>query len=175
MKLTVAGSLDLLTAKGSVSLNHTRLAGFDLGSKMAVIEILAGIKRSPNTDIETFSGNVATNPESTSIDDLKLVVPAVGELAGTGVISASHALDFKMRVTLHTSGLVMSAMGQKGDASVPFLVQGTSSNPSFRPDMKGVASGAIKSIASGELNKLGGTKGEKAAGLLQGLIGGKKK
>jgi AsmA protein len=176
VRLAVAGAIDRLTAKGSLSLDHTRLTGFDLGSKMSVIEMLAGIKRSPNTDIETFSGNVATNPESTSIDDLKLIAPAVGEVTGAGVISASHALDFKMRVTLHTSGVMMAAMGQKGDTSVPFLVQGTASNPSFKPDMKNIASEQLKGLASGQLNKLGGVNAEKAVGgLLQGLMGGKKK
>ena len=67
VRLVVEGPLDRLTAIGSLSLDHTRLTGFDLGSKMAVMEMLAGIKRSPNTEIETLSGNVATNPESTSI------------------------------------------------------------------------------------------------------------
>ncbi len=183
VNLAAAGSVDRLSAKGSLSLNNTRLTGFDLGSKMSVIEMLAGIKRSPNTDIETLSANVASNPESTSIDDIKFIAPAVGEVTGAGVVSASHALDFKMRVTLHTSGVVMAAMGQKGDTTVPFLVQGTSSNPVFRPDMKSLASeqmkslasGEMKSMASGQLNKLGGTNGEKVGGLLQGLLGGKKK
>jgi AsmA protein len=176
VRLAVAGALEHLTAKGSLSLDHTRLTGFDLGSKMAVIEMLAGIKRSPNTEIETLSGNVATNPESTSIDDLKLIAPAIGELTGAGVISASHALDFKMRVTLHTSGVVMAALGRKGDTSVPFMVQGTASNPSFKPDMKGIAAGELKGLAAGELNKLGGVNAEKAVGgLLQGILGGKKK
>ncbi len=167
VKLVVAGALDRLTVNGSLSLDHTRLTGFDLGSKMAVVEMLAGIKRSPNTDIETLSLNVATNPETTSIDDFKLVAPAVGELTGAGVINASHALDFKMRVTLHTYGVVIAAMGHKGDTSVSFLVQGTASNPTFKPDMK--------SIASGELNKVGGTNAEKAVGLFQGLLNKKKK
>jgi AsmA protein len=175
VKVAVTGAIDRLTAKGSLSLDHTRLTGFDLGSKMAVIEMLAGIKRSPNTDIETLSADVATNPESTVIDNLKLIAPAVGELTGTGLISASHSLDFKMRVTLHTSGVVMAAIGHQGDTNVPFLVQGTSSNPVFKPDMKGIAAGELKSIASGELSKLGGTNTEKAVGLLQGLLNGKKK
>ena len=177
VKLAVSGALGRLTAKGSLSLDHTRLAGFDLGGKMAVIEMLAGIKRSPNTEIETFSGNVATNPESTSIDDLKLVAPAVGELTGAGVISASHALDFKMRVTLHTGGMVMAVMGHKGDTSVPFFIQGTASNPVFKPDVKSIAAGELKGLAGGQLNKLGGngTNTEKAVGIIQGLLGGKKK
>jgi AsmA protein len=169
--LTVAGPFDRLSARGSMSLDHTRLAGFDLGGKMAVIEMLAGIKRSPNTDIETLRANVATNPENTNIDDLKLVAPAVGELTGAGVISASHALDFKMRVTLHTSGVLMAAMGQRGDTSVPFFIQGTASNPSFKPDM----AAAMKNLAGGELKKLGGTNAEKAVGIFEGLLKGKKK
>jgi AsmA protein len=177
VRLAMAGALEHLTAKGSLSLDHTRLTGFDLGSKMAVMEMLAGIKRSPNTEIETLSGNVATNPESTSIDDLKLIAPAIGELTGAGVISASHALDFKMRINLHTSGVVMAAMGHQGDTSVPFMVQGTASNPVFKPDMKSIASEQLKGLAAGELNKqLGGSNAGKAVGgLLQGLLGGKKK
>jgi AsmA protein len=174
VKLAVAGALGHLTAKGSLSLDHTRLTGFDLGSKMAVVEMLAGIKRSPNTDIETLSANVATNPESTSIDGLTLVAPAIGELTGAGVIGANHALDFKMRVTLHTSGVVMAAVGHNGDTSVPFLVQGTASNPVFKPDMKNIASSALKSIASDQLNKLGGTNAGTAVGVLQGLLNRKK-
>jgi AsmA protein len=182
VKLAIEGPLERLAAKGSLSLDHTRLTGFDLGSKMAAIEKLAGIKRSPNTDIETLSANVATNQETTSIDDLKLVVPAIGELTGAGGIGASHALDFKMRVTLHTSGMVMVAMGQKGDISVPFMIKGTASNPNFEPDLKGMAmeqvnqlkGGAVKA-ASGILDGMGtdqtNPKGG-AAKAAEGILGG---
>src|SRR5258708_24984729 len=117
MKASVEGPLDHLASKGFVSLDRTRLAGFDLGGKMAVIEMLAGIRRSPNTEIEMLRANFATNLEGTSIDDLKLIAPAIGELTGAGIISAAHALDFKMRVTLHTGGVVMAAMGQRGRRS----------------------------------------------------------
>jgi hypothetical protein len=73
-----------------------------------------------------------------------------------------------MRATLHTSGGVMAAIGQKGDTSVPFLVGGTSSNPIFRPDMKEMTSEKIKSLKEGSI-------GKKASGLLDGLFGRKKK
>ena len=175
VKLAMAGTLGHLTTKGSLSLDRTRLTGFDLGSKMAVIEMLAGIPRSPDTDIETLSMNVASNPGGTSINDLTLIVPAIGELTGGGVIDAAHDLDFKMRANLHTSGVVMAAVGHTGDTSVPFFVQGTSSNPSFKPDMKSIASAEIRSVASAELSKYGGPNAEKAVGLLQGLLGGRKK
>ncbi len=177
VKVAVGGTFDRLTAKGFLSLDHTRLVGFDLGSKMSVIEMLSGIPRSPNTEIQTLSGSVATNPESSSIDDFKLVAPAIGEVTGAGVVSASHALDFKMRVTLHTGGVVMAVMGHKGDTSVPFFIQGTASNPVFRPDVKSIAAGELKGLAGGQLNKLGGTgtNTEKAVGIIEGLLGGKKK
>jgi len=78
---------------------------------------------------------------------------AVGELNGDGTVSAEHALDFKMRATLH-------AVGQ---TSVPFLVAGTTTNPVFRPDMKGIASEEVKSIVN-----------KKAGGLLDRVLGRKR-
>src|SRR5260370_14393496 len=103
----MAGDLERLAARGFLSLDHTRLMGFDLGSKMSVIEMLAGIPRSPNTEIETLSGNGVTHPESSSIDDFKLVAPAIGEGTGGGVVSGRPALDFRMSGTLHTRGMMM--------------------------------------------------------------------
>src|SRR5258708_18228586 len=47
VKVAMEGALDRLAAKGSVSADRTQLAGFDLGGKMAVIEMLTGIRRSP--------------------------------------------------------------------------------------------------------------------------------
>ncbi|MDP8982942.1 MAG: AsmA family protein [Acidobacteriota bacterium] len=171
VKTAIDGPLSRLSARGFVSLDHTRLAGFDLGGKMAVIEMLAGIRRSPDTEIETLRANFASSPESTNIADLKLVAPAIGEVTGAGVVSASHALDFKMRVTLHTGGVVMTALGQRGDTTVPFMIQGTASNPVFKADV----AGTMKSLAGEELKKLGGNNAEKAVGILEGFLKGKKK
>ena len=151
---------------GFLQLSNTRLTGFDLGSKMSTIERLAGIKGGPDTDIQTLSANVKTGEEGTSIDDLKFIAPAIGELVGAGNISPQHALDFKMRVTLHTSGAVMTALGQRGDTSVPFFVRGTSSAPKFEPDLKG--------MASQEINNLKGTATKTATGLLDNLLNRKK-
>jgi hypothetical protein len=39
---------------------------------------------------------------------------------------------------------------------VPFLVEGTASNPVFRPDMKALVSGKVQSLSS-----LGGALGKK--------------
>ncbi len=171
VKTAIDGPLSRLSARGFVSLDHTRLAGFDLGGKMAVIEMLAGIRRSPDTEIETLRASFASSAESTNIADLKLVAPAIGEVTGAGVVSASHALDFKMRVALHTGGVVMTALGQRGDTTVPFMIQGTASNPVFKADV----AGTVKSLAGEELKKLGSTNAEKAVGIFEGFLKGKKK
>lgn len=158
VSMDMQGPVDHMATSGSVGIEKTRLAGFDLGSKMAAVQALAGIKSGPNTEIQILSANVKTSPAGTNVDDIRLVAPAAGELTGAGSIGPGHALDFKMRVTLRTSSGVMAILGQKGDASIPFLVQGTASNPSFKPDLKAVVS----------------EKSKAATGLLDRLLGGKK-
>lgn len=163
-KMNVEGPIDRLAANGSLGLSNTRLTGFDLGSKMAVIETLAGIKGGPNTEIQTLSANVRTGEAGTRIDDIKLIAPAIGELAGGGAINPEHALDFKMRATLYTPGGVMASLGKQ--ASIPFLVRGTSSSPAFQPDVRG--------MATQQLNNLKGDASKAATGILGNLLGKKK-
>jgi AsmA protein len=167
-KLALAGAANQLVTTGTLGLNNTRLAGFDLGSKLSAIVKLAGIKADHDTEIQTFSATVRVTPEGTSAEDIQLIAPAIGELNGAGTVSALHALDFKMRAKLHTSGRVMAAIGQKGDSSVPFLVGGTSSNPIFRPDMKEITAEQIKGLKES-------SAGKRASGFLNGLFGRKRK
>jgi len=166
-RLAMAGPANRLVTSGSVGLSNTRLAGFDLGAKLSAIARLAGIKAGPDTDIRALSADIRVGPDGTRAEEFKLIAPAIGEITGVGTVSGAHDLDFKMRATLHTSGGVMEAIGQKGDTSVPFLVGGTSSNPIFRPDMKEMTSEKIKSLKDSSI-------GKKASGLLDGLFGRKK-
>lgn len=168
-QLSIQGPADRLVTTGSLGLSNTRLAGFNMGARMAVIQTLAGIPRNPSTDIQSLAANVRAAPEGVSVANLKLVVPTIGELTGGGTVSPSHALDFQMRTTLHTSGAIMAALGQRGDTTVPFLIQGTSSDPAFRPD--------VRAIATEKIQKFTGNSdvGKAASGLLDRLLGGKKK
>ncbi len=160
---SMEGPADRLVATGSLSLNDTRLVGFDLPKKMASIEKLAGIKASPDTEIQVLSANVRSAPEGMSAQDMKLVVPAIGELSGAGTVSPANTLDFKMSAIVHTSGLLAVV----GNTPIPFTVGGTCSEPVFRPDIGAVVKGEIKSLQ--------GDVGKAAGGLLNGLLGGKKK
>jgi AsmA protein len=160
---SMEGPADRLVTSGSLAVNNTRLTGFDLARKMASIEKLAGIKADPDTDIQTFSASVRVGPEGANVRDLKLIVPALGDLSGAGDVSPTNALDFKMSAIVHTSGLLAVV----GNTPIPFTVGGTCSEPVFRPDIKAVAKEEVKSLVEGNLGKAAG-------GLLKGLLGGKK-
>ena len=153
--LAMDGPANALVTEGTLALDRTTLAGFDLPAKMASIEKLAGIKGGPNTDIETLSAAVRMAPEGMSAHDMKLVLPAIGELAGAGSISPANALDFRMTATVHSSGLLRVV----ANTPIPFTVQGTAANPVFRPDMKAVVKEKVESVG----------------GFVKGLFGGKTK
>jgi AsmA protein len=179
-KVTAQGPADRLEASGSVGLADTRLAGFNLGGKMASIEKLAGIKQGPDTDIQTLNANFTYGPEGQAIQDLLLIVAGIGQLTGAGTVSPSHALDFKMRATVQTSGALLTAIGER-NASVPFSVTGTASDPVFRPDVKEMVKEKAENVekaAGRAIDKVAGEGsgiGKAAGGLLKGLLGGKKK
>ncbi len=154
VELAMDGPANALVTQGTVGLIHTTLAGFDLPKKMESIEKLAGIKGGPNTEIETLSAAVRMAPEGMSAHDMKLVLPAIGELTGAGSISPANALDFRMAATVHTSGLLRIV----ANTPIPFTVEGTAANPVFRPDMKAVLKEKVEGVG----------------GLVKGLFGGRK-
>jgi AsmA protein len=165
--LAMQGPADHVVTTGSLSINNTRLTGFDLSKKMASIEKFAGIKASPDTEIQVLSANVRSTFEGTSAQDMTLIVPAIGEVTGAGTIGAANELNFKMSAMVHTSGL-LAVIGNK---PIPFTVLGTASEPVFKPDIGAVVKEEMKGIGKG----IEGDVGKAAGGLLNGLLGGKKK
>ncbi len=162
--VTVTGPTDRMVLDGTLGLNNTQLTGFDLGSKIAFMAKLAGIKEGPSTQIQSMSMNIHIDPDGVRTENVSLVVPQIGDVTGAGTVSASHALDFAMTAKVHSGGM-LAVLGP--DTSVPFKIQGTSTQPKFEPDVKG--------IAVDKLKQLGGKDAQKAAtGLLKGLLGGKK-
>jgi AsmA protein len=160
--LAMQGPADRLVTSGSLALTNTRLTGFDLPQKIATVEKWAGIKASPDTEIQNASLNVRQSPEGTEAQDVNLVVPAIGELSGAGTVSPENALAFKMSAIVHTSGLAAVV----GNKPIPFTVEGTCANPVFRADMKAVVKEEIKRVEQ--------DVGKAASGVLRGLLGGKR-
>ena len=65
----------------------------------------------------------------------------------------------------------MSMIGQSGGATVPFFIQGTSSDPVFRPDVRGIAAENSKSLE----RIIGTDAAKKANGIFGGLLDGLKR
>lgn len=158
--LTMQGPADRLVTSGSLALTNTRLTSFDLPRKIATVEKWAGIKASPDTEIQNASLNVRLSPDGADAQDISLVVPAIGELTGAGSVTPRNELAFKMSAIVHTSGL-LSVVGNK---PIPFTVEGTCANPVFRADIKAVAKEEVKSVEH-DVGKAG-------RDVLRGLLGG---
>jgi hypothetical protein len=122
------------------------------------IERLAGIKSGADTEVQLLSGDVRMAPEGIAASNLKLVVPAVGDVAGGGTVNPDSTLNFKMTASVNTGGLAAALNNEP----VPFTVAGTCSEPVFHPDMKAVVKDSVKGV------------GKAAGGLMKGLVGVKK-
>ena len=78
--LSMEGPAERLVTSGSLPINNARLTGFDLSKKMSSIEKLAGIKSGADTEIQTLSATVRSAPEGIAAQDLKLLIPAIGDV-----------------------------------------------------------------------------------------------
>jgi len=197
--LIVKGPTNKLVTDGTIGLNNAKLSGFDLGSKMSAISALTGLKTGKDMDIEKMSTNVHMAPTGLRADNFLAVVPGVGNLTGAGTLDAKNTLDFKMAATL--TGGAIGAMGSsgggvaslvgalggskgsscKGGTTIPFMIEGTASEPKFVPDVGGAAANMLKSqfgCAGGSLANVGKTGTEAPAAdavkALGGLFGKKK-
>jgi AsmA protein len=169
--LTIVGPLDKLVINGPVQLANTQLAGFNLASKMSAISALSGAKTGSDTPIQNFSTDAHVAPEGITTQNVNLNIPSLGVVTGSGTISPQNALNYKMvaKVGGVAGGLTQLAGlgGSKGGGGIPFFIQGTTSNPQFVPDVKGMLGNQL------------GVNGQNPAGNivqgLSGLLGGKKK
>ncbi|MGH9498766.1 MAG: AsmA family protein [Terriglobales bacterium] len=168
---TMVGPVDKLVINGPVKMENTKLAGFDLGSKMSAISALTGAKTGSDTTIQNLSADAHVAPDGISTQNVNLNIPALGVVTGSGTISPQNALNYKMAAKLSgsvVSGLTqLAGMGNK-NGSIPFFIQGTTSDPKFVPDVKGMLG-----------SQLPGVSGQNPAGNivngLSGLFGKKKK
>jgi AsmA protein len=156
-----SGPVDRLVSTGSVKMENTQLANFNLGEKMgAAISALSGKNTGNDTTIQNFSSDVKMSPAGTEANNVNLTVPAIGVLTGAGTVSPANELAFKMRADVQGTG-------------IPFGITGTTSNPKFTPDVKGIATGLLQ----GYLNNQGKSTNQQQQDPINSVIGlfGKKK
>jgi AsmA protein len=150
----ITGPVDKLVTVGTVKLENSALAGFSVGAKLSAVSSLLNKSNSTtgnDTIIQNFSSDVRATPEGTQVTNLNLTVPSYGVLTGAGTVSPANELAFKMSAQLGSSG-----------PSIPFTVQGTTADPKFAPDVKGMASGFLKGQlgkATGQSNPVSGITG----------------
>jgi AsmA protein len=166
--LNIQGPIDRLVTSGPIDIANTKLAGFNLKSKASGIGALAGIPSASDMIIQALNSKMRVAPDGIKADGLQLIVPGVGTITGDGTISPSNALNFKMKAKLANAGVGgqlanLTNLGQaKGE--IPFMVQGTTQNPIFIPDVAGMVGNSIKAPVQGTQgigNVLGGLFGKK--------------
>jgi AsmA protein len=156
------GPVDKLVSTGWVKMSNSELAGFNLGSKLSSLTAVTGkqVGTGSDTKIENLSSDVRNAPEGTRLDKINVVIPSLGTVTGAGTISPSNALDFKMIANLSGIGAGLTKTLGAGSGGIPVDVGGTTSNPTFTPDMKGMVGSQAKTLL----------KGGKSVGGLGGLI-----
>ena len=137
--LDIVGPVDKLVTTGNIRMENSALANFDLGSRLSSIAALAGKKTGNDTTIQNFSSDVRVAPEGTQANNINLTVPSIGVLTGGGTVSPTNELAFKMDANV-------------GGLGIPFGIQGTTADPKFIPDVKGMATGMLKGVLGGKGN-----------------------
>jgi len=170
--LAIAGPVDRLVITGPLGLSNTTVSGFDLSGKLGALASFAGLPKTSNTLIRTLAGMFRVAPDGIAADALELTVPAIGALTGAGTISPSGAMDFKMLAKLSSDagataqGGVARAVAFAQKAGIPFRVGGTTSNPTFAPDLGSVGSNVKSSLADAAKNPDNLEKARSALGSL---------
>ena len=164
--LDTTGPLDKLVSTGSIRMSNAALAGFNLGAKLSALSALTGKQTNTGNDttIQNLSSEVRRAPDGTRLDKIDVVIPALGTVTGAGTISPENALDFKMVANLSGVGGDLTKIAG-GGSGIPVSIGGTTSNPTFAPDVKGLVGNQLKGIVGGGKAGIGG---------LGGLFGKKK-
>jgi len=182
LNLTITGPVNKLVIVGPVDLANGKLSGFNLKSKLGALSSFPGLGGAgggggSDTEIQKLSANLHVDPSGTQATDLDIIVPSIGTVTGTANVSASNQLNCKMSAKLAGGmGTVTSALtsfsSSKNSEGIPFTITGTTSNPVFLPDVKGMAGNMAKGLG-GNATGTAGTAAS-AAKSLGGLFGKKK-
>jgi AsmA protein len=127
MNLTISGPVDRVVIAGPIGLANVTIAGFDLGGKLSALPSLGGVPGRGDTVIQTLAANVRVAPDGIQANGVNVVAASIGTLTGAGTIAPGGAMNFKMTAN-----------------SIPFLVQGTTASPVFKPDLGGALTSLVR-------------------------------
>ncbi|HZY73532.1 MAG TPA: AsmA family protein [Edaphobacter sp.] len=186
--LGIAGSPENLTITGPFEIDNTRLAGFNLSSKLKGIASLTTGQAGEVTDIRAMRARVQVANSGIRVDDIYTSMPALGEATGQGTVSPAGALNFRLMMKVNTSkGVGGAAVGllstlnqavgttarQTAANGVPVTITGTSSNPVITPDVNGLLRENATSILGIQKGNQKKDAGQQVMRTLGGLFGKK--
>lgn len=145
LTIKIDGKPGEITTSGMVLLKNTHLAGFEQSRQLRSLSTLTGVRIPPNAQFESIAFRVSSGPNGTRFDDIVMIAPGLGLLTGSGTIGTSHQLAFQMKASLRPTGGIIAIVNRSNkDTVIPFFVRGTTSNPKFIADMRGMAQGIAK-------------------------------
>ena len=86
----IVGPVDKLVITGPIRLAQTKLAGFNLASKMSAISALSGAQTGSDTSIQNLSTDARVAPEGVRTQNINLSIPSLGTVTGDGTISPAE-------------------------------------------------------------------------------------
>jgi AsmA protein len=157
--IAVSGPATEATISGPVSIDNTKLAGFDLGSKIQGLSAMTGT--SGGTNIQTLRATINSSPQVTQINNINANFPQIGTATGSGTVSPAGALNFNLVATLNSNNVAGAAVNMAQDAAknqinnvlggflgkkaapaqqntnhgIPLTITGTAEKPSIRANI----------------------------------------
>jgi AsmA protein len=159
LDLSISGQVKSLIVAGTIALDKTRLVGFDLGSKVHGIAALGGMRTGDTTDIEKLRATVRITNSEVAVEKIEAVIPALGEVIGSGKVGAADELNFELLAKVAAKGIrkvgggLLTKLNGSGGASgkvsgVPLRVTGTPEEPNIAADVAGIFQKKARSVAA---------------------------
>ena len=137
--LSISGPSTAPTITGPVEIDNTRLAGFDLSSKIGGLKPVS--RSQGGTEIQTLRADVTSSAQGTSIENLYASIPLLGTATGAGTVAPGGALNFQLLAKLNTisglnlGGVLGQAVSSAAADGIPVHITGTTSNPAIQADL----------------------------------------
>jgi AsmA protein len=171
--------VEALNGQGAVTFTNGAIKGINLAAMVrnvgAAFQGQAVGNEPQQTDFAELGGTFTIQNGVVRNDDLRLLAPLL-RLDGAGTVSLPpKTIDYRLQPRL--AATIEGQGGQKDvtGLSVPVLVRGSLNNPSFAPDVAGLAEELLRNpdAARQQIEALKGKKPEEAVkGLIEGLGGG---
>lgn len=169
--LRIVGAPTNLTITGPVQVDNSRLAGFNLRSKLSGIVGQAMGQTGDITELQTLSLNLTSTNQGIQTDKLYLLMPAVGEATGSGTVSKAGALNYQLNMKINktigraTVGVLSRLNAIAGrvaadtdSSGIPVNITGTSIDPIITVNVKSILKHNAPSLFGSENGQPGASK-----------------